>query len=865
MTVRRRGLVKGGLGTVIAAGVGMPLYLPAARAQAYPSKPITFIVPWPAGGSSDITLRAMCEKAGKVLGQPFQIDNKGGASGTLGPATMAATARPDGYTLSQLPISVFRLPVMQKTAFDPLKDFTYVAHLSGYTFGVTTAADQPYKTFKDVIEYAKANRTLKPIGIGDLKVVKQSFLGYRKSSSSHIETVLDGETKTRTHRSLDRSENSFTTSSSTDSETTKDSQSTTRFELKNEVEDVIKTDIGVTANTSFSYKGNPVVDASLSAGLAVSSSNSSTERNSKNFVNEVLSKATSRIQTKVASQRSQVQLNEVEETSVHSFANPAGSGHISGSYLWLDKVCQGRIYNYGRRMMFEFILPEPAEFYVEARLAAYVSKLELPSYPMPDNAPPPTMPVNSASEIDEAKFAELSVTYDLSRFTYPAASIADVPLKTLTGELDFQKQAPYDLLRPAVTEAFSAKLADVPDGYDLTSVRLTGTAEFVQRDEPTTANSDYFNTLDLALNGVQVFHKLDETELLWQDINGLGSPKRNVPTPELNYLSLPTGMRLSADVRVTIFSKTCTKHSIAITLAFTRSAAKLDSWRNEVFTEIQRQVQSSGDSAAAGHLQTRRIAYRKTLDELKAKSINEIIEGRSEAWNDAQVRRELKRQCLTLIAREFDAETVDDLLPAMGGMGARETDVDFPVLSITPAEATDTTVTSEARAKFVDTDPNPMSFSAIKIGEAAKRARLVQFLEQAFEWPQMSFLFYPYFWARMPKWLQLMDREDAADPQFTEFLQAGSARTLLAVRPGYENAVLHFLATREPWSGGASPVIGDPLYLPLYEEIRDRQDDLAGAVPVGEPWEFSLPTSLVYLDSDTYPLPMEYPQPPPAP
>ncbi len=157
MAIRRRGLVKRGLGTVIAAGVGMPLYLPAARAQAYPSKPITFIVPWPAGGSSDITLRAMRERAGKVLGQPFQIDNKGGASGTLGPATMAATARPDGYTLSQLPISVFRLPVMQKTAFDPLKDFTYVSHLSGYTFGVTTAADQPYKTFKDVIEYAKAN------------------------------------------------------------------------------------------------------------------------------------------------------------------------------------------------------------------------------------------------------------------------------------------------------------------------------------------------------------------------------------------------------------------------------------------------------------------------------------------------------------------------------------------------------------------------------------------------------------------------------------------------------------------------------------------------------------------------------------
>ncbi len=157
MTIRRRGIVKGTLGTAIAAGVGMPLYLPAARAQTYPSKPITFIVPWPAGGSSDITLRAMAERASKVLGQPFQVDNKGGASGTLGPATMAATARPDGYTVSQLPISVFRLPVMQKTAFDPMKDFTYISHLSGYTFGVTTAADQPYKTFKEVIEFAKAN------------------------------------------------------------------------------------------------------------------------------------------------------------------------------------------------------------------------------------------------------------------------------------------------------------------------------------------------------------------------------------------------------------------------------------------------------------------------------------------------------------------------------------------------------------------------------------------------------------------------------------------------------------------------------------------------------------------------------------
>ncbi len=154
--MRRRHVIKA-TASVAAAGLGMPLYLPGARAQAFPSKPINFIVPWPAGGSSDITLRAYGEAASKVLGQPLVIDNKAGASGTLGAAMLATTAKPDGYTIAQLPISVFRLPVMQKVVWDPLKDFTYISHLSGYTFGVTTKADSPFKTFKDVIDFAKAN------------------------------------------------------------------------------------------------------------------------------------------------------------------------------------------------------------------------------------------------------------------------------------------------------------------------------------------------------------------------------------------------------------------------------------------------------------------------------------------------------------------------------------------------------------------------------------------------------------------------------------------------------------------------------------------------------------------------------------
>src|SRR4030088_914689 len=136
------------IGALVAGGAG---------AQDYPSKPITLIVPWPAGGVTDIAMRAIADSASKFIGQPIAVDNKAGGGGTVGPATMAAAAKPDGYTISQLPITVFRLPLMQDVSWDPAKDFSYIIHLTGYTFGVTTNSESQFKTWKDVVDFAKQN------------------------------------------------------------------------------------------------------------------------------------------------------------------------------------------------------------------------------------------------------------------------------------------------------------------------------------------------------------------------------------------------------------------------------------------------------------------------------------------------------------------------------------------------------------------------------------------------------------------------------------------------------------------------------------------------------------------------------------
>jgi len=143
--------------TALAIGASAALALPASAQSSFPDRPIRLIVPWPPGGSTDGQMRAMAEIASKRLGQTVVIENRPGASGTLG-AIAVKDAKPDGYTLTQMPISVFRLPhMMERPNFDPLKDFTWVIHVTGYLFGVVVRADRPWRTWQDFIAYAKAN------------------------------------------------------------------------------------------------------------------------------------------------------------------------------------------------------------------------------------------------------------------------------------------------------------------------------------------------------------------------------------------------------------------------------------------------------------------------------------------------------------------------------------------------------------------------------------------------------------------------------------------------------------------------------------------------------------------------------------
>jgi hypothetical protein len=122
----------------------------------------------------------------------------------------------------------------------------------------------------------------------------------------------------------------------------------------------------------------------------------------------------------------------------------------------------------------------------------------------------------------------------------------------------------------------------------------------------------------------------------------------------------------------------------------------------------------------------------------------------------------------------------------------------------------------------------------------------VRFFEQAFEWEHIVYFFYPYFWGWKPGWKKRIMLDDT-DPAFGDFLRAGAARVVFPVRPGFEAAIIHYLDTGEIWNGGPPPDISSSLYLPIVQEIEQATGAPGNETPVGDPWEVTVPTTLVRI------------------
>ena len=124
--------------------------------EKYPTRPINFIIGYPAGGSTDICARPLVTAASKILGQPIVVVNKPGGGSAVGAASLK-NEKPDGYTIGILASGAVLSQHMRKVPYDSATDFTPIIQYAVYVYGLVVQSDGPWKTFKEFIDYAKAN------------------------------------------------------------------------------------------------------------------------------------------------------------------------------------------------------------------------------------------------------------------------------------------------------------------------------------------------------------------------------------------------------------------------------------------------------------------------------------------------------------------------------------------------------------------------------------------------------------------------------------------------------------------------------------------------------------------------------------
>jgi len=173
-----------------AAALSMPA-LPswAQLGSTWPQKPIQLIVPWPAGGGTDLSVRVLAEEAGQRLGQAVVVINRPGAAGTL-VAPLLKAATPDGYTIGQLPLPVLRHALMNKVAWDPLTDLSPILQVSGTTFGLLVPAQSPWQKVQDLLDWARARPgelMLGSTGMGSTPhLAMEDLLGAQQIQYTHV-------------------------------------------------------------------------------------------------------------------------------------------------------------------------------------------------------------------------------------------------------------------------------------------------------------------------------------------------------------------------------------------------------------------------------------------------------------------------------------------------------------------------------------------------------------------------------------------------------------------------------------------------------------------------------------------------------
>ena len=661
----------------------------------------------------------------------------------------------------------------------------------------------------------RPTRLARRYGIADLFVVRDEWNRYETGEIAHIENVLPKESKRRAISVLDQSEISTLDESETLKTEQHDSQTTDRMQLQDHSQNETDLAVHVAAQVEVKASYGPVSIAAT-AGASFDYSQKDARDHAYTQAHEAISRAVFNVEERVKTVRATRSLQRTVQKDKHELKN-AASTPVVGMYRWVDKIQRLQLFRYPHRLLLEFEIPEPAAF------LAWRRKHTQGTFVTPDpvdlvrrdwdNDMTPIVDDNKAtsplrpSDITEDNYEWWVAQYNVIGVEAPPVRETQVAVVIqMTGALpsadggggaevpaanSVKDRTIYDLISPPASGSEPGGVA-IPKGYRVDRWRADGFTYSALTD------IDGPGGMNPVVNDPEIRVMLGARRVLLDNIGSSTLVPTVPPVRAFSVSGLMPQDQYSAQSPVvgtqplTAFVTYAHELRLHVIVTCARTDEALTAWKQQIYEQI---------SAAYWAMR------RQHADELALQETGSGVQvkGDSPLRNKEVIFEELKRSTIELlVGQQFDGRPAVD---------------------------------------YSESD-RPRT----KLGTAAQIAPEIQFLEQAFEWENLTYVLYPYYWAGKDRWTEIAD-VTLADPEFARFLRSGSARVVVPARPLFEGQVTMYVDFGLIWGGGPVPAVDDPLYLSIAAEIQAQQRPPNDGEAL-ESWEVRLPTSLLSLDQD---------------
>ncbi|MCB9349881.1 MAG: hypothetical protein H6573_20565 [Lewinellaceae bacterium] len=666
---------------------------------------------------------------------------------------------------------------------NPSKGLVVQGYFVDYgTMGDCAEATTP--TFSPFPEFPITLPKLVPV-IGDLFKVRQDLVRYEKGEIAHIENVMKGESKVKKHRRFTKIDETNIEETETVNETEKDLQTHDQYELQSETNRTISNDKSSDAGMTISASYGPV-ESTADRNTSSASSSQSDSRTSSNYARDVTSRSVQKLKERVFKKRSVTKIEEYEIINEHSIDNSAPDAqHVRGLYHWVNKIYKVQVVNYGSRAMLEFVIPEPAAFYRFAMTFQPQEGKQFKKPPTPGYCKNGVFSKLQVSDISEYNYLKWAGMYNVGDLESP-------PKRLITVFANKSIQLNESGGNPATISENETSLK-IPKGFSF----LKGHYKLSWgRGSSAALNNDAKGEIGLSVQvGMKKALQLWGTEYggddNWLDDKFFGSSGEALSVGDIAEISGAaiwsdsTNNDIAIPISISGFCSLSLSINIVVSALCERTIDVYEQWQLDTFHKI---INAYNEQLSQYHREIEVRAFNASME----------IQGRNPFVNREVEKIELKKLCI--------AQMTGQQFESFNSVQAGATSVDFP---------------------------------EINLKESEKEGKIVRFFENAFEWHNMTYLFYPYFWSNRNHWIDLLQIQDK-DPLFERFLQAGSARVQVPVRPDFEDTLFTYLNSTEaelknkaPWSED-----GDPeYYLSMLDDLLaqkgvDFEMNTAGTVSV---------------------------------